>query len=180
MLRFQSIISRIVFLHVVAVVITSILMSLALSWLLSYATDNIHNKAMQEQAVTVGEHLSVGPDGRLELNLPLRPARALFAGLWPLFLCRDRRSRRGAVLLAARITRRCFPTTGAPATLEFLQQRRGDATVSGASVKKTVGGQTVWIQAGEDLANRDVLIDDIVADFYRTSAGSRCRSCWCC
>jgi len=29
-----------------------------------------------------------------------------------------------------------------------------------------VGDKTVWIQAGEDLANRDVLIDDIVADFY--------------
>src|ERR1700755_1653659 len=74
-LRFQSIISRIVFLHVVAVVITSILMSVALSWLLSYATDNIHNKAMQEQAATVGEHLSVGPDGRRVLNLPSDPPR---------------------------------------------------------------------------------------------------------
>ena len=51
--------------------------------------------------------------------------------------------------------------------VEFLQQRRGDATVSGASIKKTVGAQTVWIQAGEDLANRDVLVDDIVADFYK-------------
>ena len=39
--------------------------------------------------------------------------------------------------------------------------------MSGASIRKTVGGQTVWIQAGEDLANRDVLIDDIVADFYK-------------
>ena len=57
MIRFKSIISRIVFLHVVAVVITSILMSLALSWLLSYATNNIHDKAMEEQAVSVGEHL---------------------------------------------------------------------------------------------------------------------------
>ena len=71
MIRFKSIISRIVILHVVAVVITSIFMSLALSWLLSYATNNIHNEAMQEQAVTVGEHLSAQPDGRLELNLPL-------------------------------------------------------------------------------------------------------------
>ena len=70
MLRFKSIISRIVILHVVAVVITSVLMSVALSWLLSYATDNIHDKAMQEQAVSVGEHLSTGPDRHLELNLP--------------------------------------------------------------------------------------------------------------
>src|SRR6201999_2784104 len=51
--------------------------------------------------------------------------------------------------------------------VEFLQHRLGEATVSGASVRKTVGSKTVWIQAGEDLANRDVLTDDIVADFYR-------------
>ncbi|MBV8696689.1 MAG: two-component sensor histidine kinase, partial [Bradyrhizobium sp.] len=69
--RFKSIISRIVFLHVVAVVITSILMSVALSWLLSYATNNIHNTAMEEQAVAVGEHLRKTSDGRLELDLPL-------------------------------------------------------------------------------------------------------------
>src|SRR5690349_17455424 len=69
--RFPSIISRIVFLHVVAVVITSILMSVALSWLLSYATGNIHNKAMQDQAIAVGEHLHAGTGGRLELDLPL-------------------------------------------------------------------------------------------------------------
>ena len=68
--RFKSIITRIVFLHVVAVVITSILMSLALSWLLNYATKNIHDKAMQEQAVAVGEYLSKTSDGRLELKLP--------------------------------------------------------------------------------------------------------------
>jgi signal transduction histidine kinase len=60
-----------------------------------------------------------------------------------------------------------FPADGRSSDVAFLQQRFGDATVSGASVRKTVGGQTVWIQAGEDLANRDVLIDDIVADFYR-------------
>ena len=71
MLRFPSIISRIVFLHIVVVAITSILMSLALSWLLSYATDNIHNKAMKDQAISVGDHLSATPDGRIELNLPL-------------------------------------------------------------------------------------------------------------
>ena len=54
-MRFKSIISRIVILHVVAVVITSVLMSVALSWLLSYATDNIHDKAMQEQVHAIAQ-----------------------------------------------------------------------------------------------------------------------------
>src|SRR5258708_10580332 len=60
-----------------------------------------------------------------------------------------------------------LPADTQSSNVEFLQQRGGDASVSGASIKKTIGGQTVWIQAGEDLANRDVLIDDIVADFYK-------------
>jgi len=165
-LRFKSIISRIVFLHVVAVVITSILMSLALSWLLSYATDNIHNKAMQEQAVSVGEHLSVGAGGRLELKLP-SDLLGLYSQAYGRYsyavIDAD-----GSVLFSSLGDRAAlFPADTRSGELEFLQQRRGDATVSGASVKKTIGDHTVWIQAGEDLANRDVLIDDIVADFYK-------------
>jgi signal transduction histidine kinase len=163
--RFQSIISRIVFLHVVAVVITSILMSLALSWLLSYATDNIHNKSMQEQAAAVGDHLTLS-DGKLELDLPL-DLLGLYSqpyGRYAYAVIDDR----GAVLFSSREDHAAlFPADPRGASIEFLQQRRGGATVSGASVRHSIGDKTVWIQAGEDLANRDVLIDDIVADFYR-------------
>jgi len=165
-LRFKSIISRIVFLHVVAVAITSILMSLALSWLLSYATDNIHDKAMQEQASTVGDHLSIGPDRRLELNLPsdLLGLYSQAYGRYSYAVIGER----GEVLFSSLGDHQAlFPNDRRASAIEYLQQRRGDATVSGASVRRTIGGQTVWIQAGEDLANRDVLIDDIVADFYR-------------
>jgi len=165
-LRFQSIISRIVFLHIVAVAITSILMSLALSWLLSYATDNIHDKAMKDQAISVGEHLSATPDGRLELNLPL-DLLGLYSqayGRYSYAVIDDR----GAVLFSSREDHAAlFPGDTRSADVKFLQQRHGNATVSGASVRKTVGNKTVWIQTGEDLANRDVLIDDIVSDFYK-------------
>ena len=166
MIRFKSIISRIVILHVVAVVITSIFMSLALSWLLNFATNNIHNKAMQEQAVSVGQHLSAKPDGSLDLNLPL-DLLGLYSqayGRYSYAVIDDR----GRVLFSSlRDHAALFPADARSGDTEFLQQRRGDATVSGASIRKTVGDKTVWIQAGEDLANRDVLIDDIVADFYK-------------
>ena len=166
MLRFKSILSRIVVLHVVAVVITSVFMSLALSWLLNYATNNIHNEAMQEQAVSVGEHLTAQSDGRLELDLP-QDLLGLYSqayGRYSYAVIDDH----GRVLFSSlRDSAALFPADARSSDVEFLQQRLGDATVSGASVRKTVGGQSVWIQAGEDLANRDVLIDDIVADFYR-------------
>ena len=70
MIRFKSIISRIVILHVIAVAIASILMSLALSWLLNIATNNIHNEAMEEQAASVAQHLVLRPDRSLALELP--------------------------------------------------------------------------------------------------------------
>jgi signal transduction histidine kinase len=164
--RFKSIISRIVILHVVAVVITSVLMSVGLSWLLSYATNNIHNKAMQDQANAVAEHLSVGPDGHLRLNLPgdLLGLYSQEYGRYSYAVTDDR----GNVLFSSLKDRAAlFPADARTADVEFLQQRRGDATVSGASVRTTVADQTVWVQAGEDLANRDVLTDDIVADFYK-------------
>jgi signal transduction histidine kinase len=164
--RFKSIISRIVFLHVVAVVITSVFMSLALSWLLSYATNNIHNKAMEEQAVSVGDHLSVGADGNLELHLPsdLLGLYSQAYGRYSYAVIDEH----GRVLFSSlKDNEALFPADSRSGPVEFLQQRRGEATVSGASVRKTIGDKTVWIQAGEDLANRDVLIDDIVSDFYR-------------
>ena len=166
MFRFKSILSRIVILHVVAVVITSVFMSLALSWLLNYATNNIHNEAMQEQAISVGEHLTARPDGHLELNLP-QDLLGLYSqayGRYSYAVIDDH----GRVLFSSlKDHAALFPTDARSSDVEFLQQRLGGATVSGASIRKTIGGQTVWIQAGEDLANRDVLIDDIVADFYR-------------
>jgi signal transduction histidine kinase len=165
-IRFKSIISRIVILHVVAVVITSIFMSLALSWLLNYATNNIHNKAMQEQAVSVGEHLSARPDGSLELNLPL-DLLGLYSQAYGRYSYAVIDSQGRVLFSSLRDRAALFPADAESGDIEFLQQRRGDATVSGATIKKTVGDKTVWIQAGEDLANRDVLIDDIVADFYK-------------
>jgi signal transduction histidine kinase len=60
-----------------------------------------------------------------------------------------------------------FPEDPRAATVQFLQTRKGDAAISGASIRKLVDTRTVWVQAAEDLANRDVIIDDIVADFYK-------------
>src|SRR5580704_799263 len=141
-------------------------MSLALSWLLSYATDTIHDRAMKEQAVTVGSHLNLTSDGRLELDLPLD-----LLGLYSQAYGRYSYAvtdENGAVLFSSLPDKSAlFPADKRQTPVEFLHHRRGNATVFGASVKKTIDDKTVWIQTGEDLANRDVLTDDIVADFYR-------------
>jgi signal transduction histidine kinase len=165
-LRFKSIISRIVFLHIVAILIASVLMSLALSWLLNYATNTIHNKAMQEQALAVGEHLSISPDGGLELHLP-QDLLGLYSQAYGRYSYAVVDERGGVVFSSLKDRGALFPSDSRSGAIEYLEQRRDDATMSGASVRKRIGNQAVWIQAGEDLTNRDVLIDDIVADFYK-------------
>src|SRR6201994_335157 len=166
MFRFKSIISRIVVLHIVAVIITSVLMSLGLQWLLNYATDNIHNAAMQEQAVSVGQPLPADADGHLELKLP-QDLLGLYSqayGRYSYAVTDDH----GRVLFSSLPDHAAlFPADVRSSDVEFLQRRVGGAPVSGASVRTRVGDQTVWVQTGEDLANRDVLTDDIVADFYK-------------
>jgi signal transduction histidine kinase len=165
-IRFESIISRIVILHVIAVAITSVLMSLALSWLLSVATNNIHNEAMEEQAVSLAEHLVLESDGRLSLALPpnLQGLYSQPYGRYSYAVIDE-----GGKTLFSSLAGNAPVFAGDPraATVQFLDTRIGDAAISGASVRRTIGGKTVWVQAAEDLANSDVLIDDIVDDFYR-------------
>ena len=166
MIRFDSIISRIVILHVIAVAITSVLMSVALSWLLSAATNNIHNDAMEEQAVSLAAHLVLEPDGRLSLALPpnLQGFYSQPYGRYSYAVIDDA----GKTLFSSLANNApIFAADPRAGTVQFLETRRGEAAISGASVRRSIGGKTVWVQAAEDLANSDVLIDDIVEDFYR-------------
>ncbi len=166
MIRFESIISRIVILHVIAVAITSVLMSLALSWLLSVATNNIHNEAMEEQAASLAGHL-VLEDGHLSLHLPpnLQGLYSQPYGRYSYAVIDDA----GKTLFSSlKGNLPVFAADPRASTVQFLDTHVvGGASISGASVRRIVGGKTVWVQAAEDLANNDVLIDDIVDDFYR-------------
>jgi signal transduction histidine kinase len=165
-IRFKSIISRIVILHVIAVVITSILMSLALSWLLNVATTNIHNDAMKEQAASVAHHLVAGADGRLALELPA-DLQGLYSQPYGRYSYAVVDERGTTLFSSLKDQVPIFPDDPHAASVQFLRTHQDGAAISGASIRRTVGGRTVWVQAAEDLANRDVLIDDIVEDFFK-------------
>jgi signal transduction histidine kinase len=165
-IRFKSIISRIVILHVIAVVITSILMSLALSWLLNLATNNIHNAAMKEQAESVARHLVARADGSISLELPSE-LQGLYSQPYGRYSYAVIDDRGNTLFSSLRDRVSIFPADPRAAAVQFIKIRKGGAAISGASIRRVVGTRTVWVEAAEDLANRDVLIDDIVADFFR-------------
>jgi signal transduction histidine kinase len=165
-IRFKSIISRIVILHVIAVAITSILMSLALSWLLNRATINIHNDAMEEQAASLAHHLIVQPDGGLALELPPH-LQGLYSQPYGRYSYAVVDEQGKTLFSSLRDQAPIFSVDPRGAAVQFLETHNAGAVISGASVRRAVGGKTVWVQAAEDMANRDVLIDDIVDDFYK-------------
>jgi signal transduction histidine kinase len=165
-IRFQSIISRIIALHVIAIGVTSILMPLALYWLLRTAADDLHRRALREHADTIARYLQLSPDGTWALRLP--------AGLQELYSEAYGRyayavlDPTGHVLFSSLADRApIFRADALSTEMTILERKRGDATIYGASIPLNIAAHSLWIQVAEDLAHRDVLIDDIVADFFK-------------
>lgn len=165
MVRFPSIISRIISLHVLAIAITSLCMPLALYLLLRSTATDLQHRALDDHANTIARYLEARSDGALSLHLPAG-LEALYSESYGRYayavLDRD-----GKVLFSSLSDRApIFADDPRAPDASFLETIRGDAPIYGASIPKRIGAQTVWIEVAQDLAHRDVLIDDIVADFF--------------
>jgi signal transduction histidine kinase len=164
LLRFRSVLSRIVALHVAAIVVTSIFVPLALYMMLQSAAEQLHQRALRAQAEQILRYLATAPNKDPKLSLPPDLAtfysgaygRATFAVL----------DGDGRVLFSSLPEKRSIggrkPTSN---RTEFFRRRyRGDEFY-GAAVPADRNGRRVVIEVAEDLAHRDVLIDDIVDQF---------------
>ena len=166
MISFKSIFSRIIFLHVIALVITAIVMPLVLYYFFKWAANDLHDQAMRDQADLVAHYLVLRPDGRWTLDLPpaLQDIYSQAVARYAYAVVDDT----GRVLFSSLKDRSpIFSADPRSSNVAYLETRRGNAAVSGVSLSKEADGRRVWVQVGEDLAHRDVIIDDIVADFFK-------------
>jgi len=167
--RFRSIVGSTIALHLVAIAVTSILMPLALYLMLQHAAQDLHDRALREQADEILHYVAVSAEGSLQLKLPA-PLAELYSEAYGRYafsvLDAD-----GRVLFSSLQDNRAIVTAapGQPA-IAYFHRRRNSAEIYGVSVPAEAGGRHLWIQVSQDLAHRDVLIDDIVADFF-TSVG---------
>jgi signal transduction histidine kinase len=169
LLRPQSIMSRILLLHVIAIVLTAVLLPLVLYWFMISSTTTLFNRAMVEQAEAIARHLSPHPDGAWSLDLTpaLRDQYSQAYGRYAYAVLDDA----GRVMFSSLAdTAPVFPSDPRAPQVSYLQIRRGNTVVAGASVHTEIGGHAAWIQAAEDLSHRDVLIDDVVAEFFQRVA----------
>ena len=166
MISFKSIFSRIIFLHVIAMVITAIFMPLVLYWFLKSAANDLHQQAMRDQADLLARHLAVGSEDQPVLDLP--PAlQDLYSQAYGRYAYAVLDSTGRVLFSSLKDHAAVFPGDPRASDLAFMQTRQGKAAISGVSVAKKVGDHTLWVQVGEDLAHRDVIIDDIVAEFFK-------------
>jgi signal transduction histidine kinase len=163
-LRFNSIITRIAALHIVAVAVACIAMPLALYYLVKTAVNDLHERALQQQAQEISDYIHWNGD-RWVLQLPprLQDSYSEDYGRYAYAIVDDG----GAPLFSSLSTGQPLlhkdPHQGTPF---YFQQERHQSDILGASIPVGVDGRTVWIQVSEDMAHRDVLIDDVVADFF--------------
>jgi signal transduction histidine kinase len=165
MTRLRSIISRVVVLHVLAIGITSIVMPLALYWLLNQAANSLHRDALRGQAATIASFLRPQPDGRLTLDIPLE-MQALYSGGYGLYAYAVLDSS-GRVLFSSRSDGAAlFPVEDAATGGWVVRRRATGSVLFGISVARPVGQNMYWIEVAQDLSHRDVIIDDIVSSFF--------------
>jgi signal transduction histidine kinase len=141
-------------------------MPVVLYWFLRSAANDLHAQAMREQADLVAHYLQLGDDGRWALDLPpaLQDLYSQAYGRYAYAVIDDT----GRVLFSsAKDQAPIFPQDPHASDPAFLETRQGDARLSGVSIARRIDERVVWIEVAEDLAHRDVIIDDIVADFFK-------------
>ncbi len=165
MFLFKSITRRIIFLHVVAISITSAFMPLALYLLLRSAAEDLQHRAFRENAELITRYLSQEPDGTIVLHLP--PALAtLFSEAYGRYVYTVVDASGRVLYSSLRGSKPVFGNSERGSYPEYLETKHQDAILSGASIPVKIGDRTVWVQVAQDLQHRDVLIDDIVAEFF--------------
>jgi signal transduction histidine kinase len=163
-LRFNSMLTRIAAMQIVAVAVACIALPIALYFLLKTTVASLEQHAMEEQAHEISDYLE-HKDGRWILHLParLQDSYSVAYGRYAY-----------SILDAAGHTIFSSFVSGNPimdqdphsTSTSYFHLQRNHGDLYGASVPVSVDGVPLWIQVSEDFSNRDVLIDDVVADFF--------------
>ncbi|TMJ25378.1 MAG: sensor histidine kinase [Alphaproteobacteria bacterium] len=140
-------------------------MPLALYYLLNQAANGLHRDALRSQAFTIASFLRPQPDGGITLDIPSE-VRPLYSGDYGLYaysvLDTD-----GKVLFSSRPDGKPLFEHDEQAVRDWYVRRRSTGTtLFGVSVARPIGEHMYFVQVGQDLAHRDVIIDDVVTQFF--------------
>lgn len=167
MLRFRSILSRIVWFHVFAIAVASVAIPATAYFLLSSTAEAYQDRALLDHADTIANYLSPESDGSLRLNLPA-DLRTLYAHGHSGFAFAVIDAHDEVLFSSIEGNAKLLPDDPHDNATHFFRIPHGGSVYYGASLPLQRMGRMVWVQVAQDLQHPDVIVDDIVAAFlYR-------------
>jgi signal transduction histidine kinase len=164
----KSILSRIVALHVVAVIVAAVLLRFVLHWSLASDVAKLQLSTMAAQTEIFARHLKPLSTGGWSLRLPdgVRDQYSETYGRYAYAIIDGA----GTVIFSSRANKRPLFAIDPNETGIVPHKARtpgGAKTIAGASTREDIDGHPVWIQVAEELSHRDVIVDDVLASFLQ-------------
>lgn len=164
----RSILSRIVVLHVIAIIVAALVLRSILHWSLASDVAKLQLDKIAAQIELFARHLKPPSAGGWSLNLPdgTRDQYMDTYGRYKYAIIDDE----GSVIFSSSPDKTPLFTIDSNANGIVPHNTRtegGARTIAGASAREDIDGHPVWIQVAEDLSHSDVVVDDVLTNFLR-------------
>lgn len=162
--RFRSILSRIIWLHALALAIAAVAMPLATYLLLNTTANDFENRTLQNHAATIAQYLYLDTNGHWRLDLP-QDLQTFYTHGFDGFAYSIVDNDNTVLFTSLR---------GRPNNLEggtlsnspsYFHHSNHGATYYGATIPVARDGRIARIKVGQNLEHPDVIVDDIVTGF---------------
>lgn len=160
----RSILSRIIWLHALALAVAAVAMPIATYLLLNTTANDFENRTLQNHAATIARYLHLDGNGRWQLDLP-KDLQTFYAHGFDGFAY-SVLDENNSVLFSS--------LPGQPRNLEggtlsnspsYFHRSNSGAIYYGATIPVVRGGRVARIKIGQNLEHPDVIVDDIVTGF---------------
>ena len=164
----NSLLGRIVWLHLLAVAVIAVVLPLAVRFLLNSTASSFEHQTIRRREMAIAESLQHTASGwRLDLSPALRAEYAQASSGFAYAIL----DAQGRVLFSSLQDHRAlFPASAAASSPNFYDRAHGAAVYYGGSFPERRGGQLAWVQVAQDLGHPDVVVDDIVSAFLQKIA----------
>ena len=164
----NSLLGRIIWLHLLAVAAMAVVLPLAVRFLLNSTASSFEHQTVRRREAAIAEVLDYTPSGwRLNMSQSLRTEYAQASSGFAYAILDSW----GRVLFSSLPGRGAlFPQSASSTNPTFYDRAHGAAVYYGGSFPELRGGQVAWVQVAQDLEHPDVVVDDIVSAFLQKIA----------
>jgi signal transduction histidine kinase len=159
--RPRSLLSRILWWHGAAVVVTALAVAAGVYWFLDSTADRFQRETLQVHAESARASLRIGPDGAVRIDAAPGPSAEMPRIFSIIILDAGGRQLAGSGPVTT-IARDWAPRRGVPT---YFTRRSRTAIYSGYSLPAQVGDAKLWVVAVQNLEHPDYIVDDVLRQF---------------